>query len=81
MATLNGEFAIGSNPYGVPPIVMNNVPPMPSPIKPDDFNGAHPKPWTSNANIANPPTNRTHDFKTPMAKEDIPTKASISGTV
>lgn len=81
MATLNGEFAIGSNPYGVKPIVMNNTPPVPSRIKDSDFNGAHPEPWTSDANIAMPPTNRTKDFNDANGKEVMPLKASLTGIV
>jgi hypothetical protein len=79
--SIKNEFAVGANANApvLPP--MNTQPPVKSPIKPDMFNGANPQPWTSDANIANPPTNRLDDFNDPMGQETIPVKASLSGTV
>ncbi|CAB4129770.1 hypothetical protein UFOVP115_115 [uncultured Caudovirales phage] len=81
MSNIISEFEVGANPDGIVPIILNDGPPVPSPIKPSDFDGAHPEPWTSDDNLSMPPTNRVHDFNTPFAKEYIPQKASISGMV
>ena len=73
------EFSIGAN---VTPTVytMNTAPTDGGPIKPKDFDGASPEPWTSDANIANPPVNRTADFNNPMGQETIPLTSSLTGT-
>jgi hypothetical protein len=81
MSNLQSEFNFGANANSAVEVPINMLPPVKSPIKPEMFNGADPQPWTSDSNIANPPTNRVHDFNTPEAKEYIPVKASLSGTV
>ena len=81
MSSITAEFNAGATPCTCPPLVLNNAPPVKSPIKDKDFSGAYPEPWTSSSNIANPPTNREKDFKNPNGEEFIPVKASISGMV
>jgi hypothetical protein len=74
--SLSAEFSHGASQMAKP-LVLNTQPP----VKDKDFDGAHPEPWTSDSNIANPPTNRVSDFNNPEGKEFIPVKASISGMV
>ena len=80
MPSLYPEFFHGANTMATPQTINFDAP-VKSPIKPDEFSGVVTDPNTAVDNMANPTTNRVQDFNHPEAKEVIPAKASLSGTV